>query len=53
MLPSAEGAAAIAEHSYNYFSSNNDHGEDRTQMVSMAYYINISEVLLLIHRQGT
>ncbi|XP_006527806.1 proto-oncogene DBL isoform X5 [Mus musculus] len=36
MLPSAEGAAAIAEHSYNYFSSNNDHGEDRTQMRHMS-----------------
>ncbi|XP_021008672.1 proto-oncogene DBL isoform X2 [Mus caroli] len=36
MLPSAEGTAAIAEHSYNYFSSNNDHGEDRTQMRLMS-----------------
>ncbi|XP_029390419.1 proto-oncogene DBL [Mus pahari] len=36
MLPSAEGAATTAEQSYNHLSSNNDKGEDSTQMRLMS-----------------
>ncbi|XP_031219951.1 proto-oncogene DBL [Mastomys coucha] len=36
MLPSTEGTAASAEHSYTSFSPNNDNGEDRLQMGPMS-----------------
>lgn len=53
MSPSAEGLGASAECSANYFyPSYNDNEEDQPQMVSITYYIKITEAVLLMKQIG-